>query len=121
MWTSRYWLSLAERAIKSFCQGLLLVWPAGSVVGLWDFNWGTALQSAGLYAVASILTSIVSAGIGPDGSPSLVGEPPKEPAALLEEDDAGAHALDGVGRGDAPEMPVSLFEKPTATRHDGNR
>jgi hypothetical protein len=82
MWTKYFWLSLAERAVKSFAQGLIVVWPIGeNALGLWQINWQTALLSAALYAGASMLTSIISAPLGPDGSPSLVGEPPKEPFA----------------------------------------
>lgn len=44
-----------------------------------------------------------------------------DPVDVAAAEEGGAHTLDGVGRGDAPEMPVSLFEKPTATRHDGDR
>lgn len=117
MWTRHFWLSLAERALKSFCQGLIVVWPIGeNALGLWQINWQTALLSAALYAGASILTSIVSAPFGPDGSPSLVGEPPKEPAELLEVDPApdpedvtpsGRHVLDD----DPDDLPVSHFKR----------
>ena len=89
MWSKYFWLSLAERAIKSFAQGLIVVWPIGeNALGLWQIDWKTALLSAALYAGASVLTSIISAPLGPDGSPSLVGEPPKQPAAVLEDDAA---------------------------------
>lgn len=122
MLSARFWLSALERALKSAAQVLLVIWPiSDATLGLVDVDWKKSLSIAAMAAVASVLTSLVSAPVGPDGSPSLVGEPPKEPAALLEDDDAGAHALDGVGRGDAPEMPVSLFDKPTATRYDGDR
>lgn len=122
MWTRYFWLSLAERALKSFCQGLLVVWPIGeNALGLWQIDWRTALLSAALLAGASVLTSILSAGVGPDGSPSLVGEPPKQPAAVLESDEpkpgddltpSGRHVLDD----DPDDVPVRHYL--TRDEHD---
>ena len=111
MWSKYFWLSLAERAVKSFAQGLIVVWPIGeNALGLWQIDWQTALLSAALYAGASVLTSVISAPLGPDGSPSLIGEPPKEPAELLDQAtvaDAKVHdhALDG----DPDEVPARNY------------
>lgn len=121
MWSRHFWLSLTERAVKSFAQGLIVVWPIGeNALGLWQIDWKTALLSAALYAGASVLTSIISAPLGPDGSPSLVGEPPKQPAAVLEPDPAdpedatpsGRHVLDD----DPDDLPVSHFQTPGPAR-----
>jgi hypothetical protein len=111
MFTKRFWLSLAERAGKTFAQSLGALLTADGV-GLLDIDWPAALSAAGMAAFLSVLTSIASERIGPDQSPSLVGEPPKQPEALLEDEAPGAHALDGVGRGDEPERPANLFERP---------
>lgn len=127
-----FWVSAAERMVKSFAQTALVLWPVGDdLLHLYDIDWKTALLTAGMAAVASVLTSVVSGPIGPDGSPSLVGEPPKEPAAIVGDeaapdtqpfdvakDAAGDHELDGEGRDGAPEIPASLFEKPAATKFD---
>jgi hypothetical protein len=119
MWTRYFWLSAAERAIKTFAQTLLVIWPVGdATLHLYDLDWRKAVLTAGLAAAASLLTSIVSGPVGPDGSPSLVGEPPKQPAELLDPADTapmGRHELD-----DEPgDIPVSKFSPPSATRHDG--
>jgi hypothetical protein len=87
MWTARFWLSLAERALKTFAQVMVAQLLVGDrVLGLLDVNWPTSLSVAGLATAVSALTSIASAGIGPDGSPSLVGEPAKVPETVLNSD-----------------------------------
>lgn len=87
MWTARFWLSLAERALKTFAQVMVAQLLVGDrVLGLLDVNWPTSLSVAGLATVVSALTSIASAGIGPDGSPSLVGEPAKVPESVVGDD-----------------------------------
>ncbi len=87
MWTKSFWLSLLERALKTFAQTLIALWPLGeNAFGLLDVDWQSSLSIAGLAAAVSALTSIASAGIGPDGSPSLVGEPPVQPATVLTAD-----------------------------------
>lgn len=110
VFTKRFALSALERATKTFAQTLIALWSVGdAALGLVDVDWKKAASVAGLAAVLSILTSVVSAPVGPDNSPSLVGEPPKQPEALLE-DEPGDHALDGQGRDGAPEKPVNLFD-----------
>jgi hypothetical protein len=121
MWTRYFWLSAAERAIKTFAQTLLVIWPVGdATLHLYDLDWRKAVLTAGLAAAASLLTSIVSGPVGPDGSPSLVGEPPKQPAELLDPADTapmGRHELD-----DEPaDIPASKFTEPRATRYDDER
>lgn len=79
MLNKRFWMSAAERAAKTFAQTLIALWPLGeNAFGLLSIDWRQSLSVAGLAAVLSVLTSVVSSPIGPDGSPSLVGEPPKE-------------------------------------------
>jgi len=87
MWSKRFWISVAERALKSFAYSLLMLWPLGDkALSLWNVDWKSALGGAGMTALLSVLGSIASKPIGPDDSPSLVGEPPKEPEALLDDE-----------------------------------
>jgi hypothetical protein len=118
MRTKEFWLSALERMLKTFCQALVVVWPVGdAALGLYDVDWKKALITAGLAAAASLMTSVLSAPVGPDGSPSLVGEPPKEPAEVTQADIADAHVHDDEpGRhawdGDEGEIPVMNFNPP---------
>lgn len=73
MWTSKFWKETAERAIKSFCQGLLVLWASDSAFDIVQVDWKSSLGIAAGYAVISVLTSIVTGGVGPDkDSPSAV-------------------------------------------------
>lgn len=72
MWTSTFWASAGERAIKTFCQTLLGLLSAGSTAGLLDVNWGSSLKAAAVITVLSVLTSLASISFGASGSPSLV-------------------------------------------------
>jgi hypothetical protein len=76
MRTKEFWVSAAERGIKTFAQSLaasLIVF-----VGVLDVDWVNSLSAAGLATLLSFLSSVGSAKVGPDNSPSLVGEPPQE-------------------------------------------
>lgn len=66
MFTLVFWKAATERSIRTFAQttGATL---AGSGVGLFDVSWGQSLSVGGLGALLSLLTSIGSAGIGPNG------------------------------------------------------
>lgn len=80
MWTAIFWKQVAERAVKTFAQGLLALWTADKVVGILDIDWNKALSVAALAVLYSVLTSMVSAPVGPDPqSPSLVDTPPPGP------------------------------------------
>lgn len=69
MWTVLFWKAVAERAIKTFCQGAVAL-LVGDGIGITEVNWLSVLSVAGLAAIASVLTSVASAG-ATDGSPSL--------------------------------------------------
>lgn len=122
MRTKRFWVSLAERAVKTFFQTLIAVWPIGdATLGLYDVDWKKSASVAAMAAIVSVAMSMASAPIGPDGSPSLVGEPPKQPAEVLkpetpDPEDAtpsGRHVLDD----DPDDRPVSSFrDHPSATQ-----
>lgn len=74
-----FWWATAERVVKTFAQTLAAALSAGGL-DLLSVPWQTAVATAGLAAVLSLLTSIVSAPIGPAGSPSIVpGDPGPEP------------------------------------------
>lgn len=73
--TAAFWISTLERAFKTFAQALAAAFGAVGL-GIMDAPWQGALSLGGMAALLSVLSSVVSAPIGPDGSPSLVGEPP---------------------------------------------
>lgn len=78
MWTSTFWKQALERAIKTFAQGVLAL-LAGDGLGVVDVNWGDVASVGALAAIASILTSLVSAPVGETDSPSVVDIPPPGP------------------------------------------
>jgi len=75
MFTRSFWMQTFERCAKSFCQSVLVGMGAGAV-GLLDIGWQQVLSLAASYTLASLLTSIVSSGVGPDDGPSLVSTKP---------------------------------------------
>ena len=77
MLRKQFWLDAFERAVKTFAQVLLAVFLGDTALTVVNFTWTKSLALAGTAAVVSLLTSVVSAQIGPDNSASLVGEPPK--------------------------------------------
>ena len=78
MWTGAFWKQAAERALKTFAQAVLAM-LTGDGLGVLDVNWAAIASVGALAAVASILTSIVSAPAGEPNSPSLVDLPPPGP------------------------------------------
>lgn len=69
-----FWMETAERAIKTAAQSALLALGAEAVTGF-DLFSADATAVAGFAAgglVVSFLTSIASAAVGPQDSPSLV-------------------------------------------------
>lgn len=80
LFTAKFWKRTAERAIKSFGQGVLTGWLGVGVVVDKVIETG---QTADIYgpgpwlagastALFSVLTSVASAPAGPDDDPSLV-------------------------------------------------
>lgn len=67
--TKAFVIATAERAIKTFAQSLLAV-VGVTGIGIGDVDWVTAFSVAGVATLASVLSSIISAGFGGDG-PSL--------------------------------------------------
>lgn len=71
MMTKAFWLATLERLLKTVAQVLLALLTSSST-GLLELDWRAALVTTAAAGLASVLTSILSAGIGPEGSPSLV-------------------------------------------------
>lgn len=71
MWTSKFWTETGERALKTFAQAAAAA-LAGDRLGVLSVDWLQALSIAALAAVLSVLTSISSAPVGDENSPSLV-------------------------------------------------
>jgi hypothetical protein len=74
MFTAKFWKAAVERSAKSAAQALLLYWGADAVFDAWHADWPAAGGVALGAAVLSVLTSVVSAGVGPADSPSMVRE-----------------------------------------------
>jgi len=70
--TAAFWTGTLDRALKSFAQGLLLLWGADEGLNLLEVNLVTSLGVAAGAAVLSLLTSLVSAPIGDDGTTSAL-------------------------------------------------
>lgn len=93
--TAKFWVAAAERAAKTFAQSLLAL-LGGNMTGVLGVNWGDALAVSGLATLASVLTSIVSAGAGNSG-PSLATEELTPPAdgPVGGDDSTGRHFAAG--------------------------
>lgn len=76
--TAEFWRDVAERAVKTFAQALLAMLTVGSV--LTDIDWPSALGMAGTAALASVLSSIISAGFGDPESASLLSGSDNDPS-----------------------------------------
>jgi hypothetical protein len=71
MWTKTFWKQSAERAVKSAAQSLLGLWALDGFNVL-HADFPLAAGVAGGAAVLSVLTSIVTSGVGEKESPSAV-------------------------------------------------
>ena len=72
MLTAAFWTGVADRAVKSFAQALLLLWGADQGFNLLEIEIGPAFGVAAGAAVLSVLTSLVSAPVGDKGSSSFL-------------------------------------------------
>ena len=76
MYTKKFWKSAAERAAKTAAQVAILTLAVGDNIGfdVIDTNWGDVASMSAGGAILSLLTSVVSAPVGPKETPSLVKE-----------------------------------------------
>ena len=78
MFELAFWKDAAERAVKTCAQSLLATLTLSGVDVL-HLDWVQSLSVAGTATVISVLTSVVSAGVGNSGTASLTNA--VEPAA----------------------------------------
>jgi hypothetical protein len=79
IFTRSFLVATFERALKTFAQALLAFIPAAGTGAVPELNWGDMLVLSGYAALASLLFSIVSSGVGGTG-PSLANEVISPPA-----------------------------------------
>lgn len=72
MFTTSFWKQAAERAVKSAAQALLLLWAADAGFNAINADFTAAAGIASGAALLSLLTSIVTVGVGEKDSPSAV-------------------------------------------------
>ncbi len=74
--TGAFWGGAAERCIKTIAQSLLALLTVDAATTVFNIDLRTAAGIALTAGAVSLLTSIVSAPIGPPGSPSMVNDRP---------------------------------------------
>jgi ABC-type transport system involved in multi-copper enzyme maturation permease subunit len=72
MFTKKFWIDALERAVKTFAQFLLTTGVFDTVSTDLSVSLKTNLTAAGMSALVSILTSIVSSGFGQKDSASVI-------------------------------------------------
>jgi len=102
MFTKAFALATLERAVKTFAQSLIGALAVAS--GLTDAPWSAALSAAGLATLVSVLTSVVSAGVGGTG-PSLGAETLTESVAAVEGREAPGVSRPSLVAGPAADVP----------------
>lgn len=71
MWARRFWVDVAERAVKTAAQAAASMLVGGQV-GILDVDWPAVGAVAGMAAVASLLSSLASGRVGRSDTASLV-------------------------------------------------
>lgn len=71
---AQFWKQAGERAVKTAIQVFIAVLSVGNV-GILNAPWTTALSTAAMAALLSVLTSLVSEPVGQRRTPSVIGEP----------------------------------------------
>ena len=71
MFKKKFWIESTERALKTFAQVVLVV-AGGASLNVLTVDWKSLIGLGLGGVVLSYATSIVSSGIGPKNSPSLV-------------------------------------------------
>jgi len=70
--TGSFWIGLIDRAVKSFAQALLLLWAADGAFNVLEVDVKCALGIALGAFILSVLTSLVSAPVGDQGTTSFL-------------------------------------------------
>ena len=71
MFTSQFLRQTLERAIKTAAQSAILVFGVGEVNAL-EVDWGDVVGFGAGGFILSVLTSLVTANVGPKDTPSVV-------------------------------------------------
>lgn len=74
--TGAFWGGAMERCVKTIAQSLLALLAVDAATTLFNLDFRMAAGVALTAGAVSLLTSIVSAPIGPPGSPSMVNDRP---------------------------------------------
>jgi hypothetical protein len=83
MFDQRFWISTAERAVKTFAQAMIAL-IGTDMMGITSLDWNALLAASATATLLSVLTSIASANFGPNPGPSLADET-IEPEPILVE------------------------------------
>lgn len=70
MWTLDFWKDTVERSVKTAAQTIVGLLVAGATI--LTIDWAQAAAVTGTAMLASVLTSLISTGVGDHESPSLV-------------------------------------------------
>jgi Putative lactococcus lactis phage r1t holin len=96
LFTRKFWIATAERAIRSFAASLASLLTA-SGTGLLETSWAEKLSVAGMAALVSVLLAIGGGTFGKGDGPSFIGE-----ENLAENGKTGAAAPPAAPAADAP-------------------
>lgn len=73
MFTSAFWVGVADRAVKAGAtMALGLFVASGPVLNLFNVGWLTLLGEVGGAVVFSVLTSLASSQVGDKGTTSMI-------------------------------------------------
>ena len=82
MYDKRFWIATSERAAKTLAQALIAMFVGGMTI--LTIDWQQALAISVTAAIVSVLTSLISAPLGPNPGPSLTDETIEPEATVLE-------------------------------------
>ncbi len=74
--TGAFWGGAMERCVKTIAQSLLALLTVDAATSVFNLDFKMAAGVALTAGAVSLLTSVVSAPIGPPGSPSMVNDRP---------------------------------------------
>lgn len=72
--TKAFWMATAERAVKSFGQGVVAALGADQLIDAFALDYVALLGAGAGMGLLSVVTSLGSAAVGEKGAPSLAGE-----------------------------------------------